>query len=116
MLSCREVLAGRSAELDARQSALALVRLACLGAGPPDAAEAAVEAAGAWLRGIDAAELRFLLWQATRERGHLAEAKRLLDLLVEHAPPEYRESMLVNVRLHREIVAAAREHLPVAGG
>jgi serine/threonine protein kinase/tetratricopeptide (TPR) repeat protein len=51
---------------------------------------------------------RLLLWQATRDRAHLVEAKRRLDFLVEHAPPEARESMLTNVRLHREIVAAAR--------
>jgi hypothetical protein len=29
--------------------------------------------------------------------------------MVEHAPPECRESMLANVRLNREIVAAAKE-------
>jgi serine/threonine protein kinase/tetratricopeptide (TPR) repeat protein len=52
---------------------------------------------------------RFLLWQATRDRTHLAEARRLLDFMVEHAPPECRESMLTNVRLHREIMAACTE-------
>ena len=36
--------------------------------------------------------------------------KRLLDHLVEHAPEEYRESMLKNVRLHREIMEAWEEH------
>jgi len=30
--------------------------------------------------------------------------------LVEHAAEEYRESMLKNVRLHREIMAAWRKH------
>jgi hypothetical protein len=29
--------------------------------------------------------------------------------MVEHAPPECRESMVSNVRLHREIVAACKE-------
>jgi hypothetical protein len=52
--------------------------------------------------------VRFLLWQATHDRAHLAEAKRLLDFMVEHAPPDCRESMLANVRLHREIAAAAK--------
>jgi tetratricopeptide (TPR) repeat protein len=56
-----------------------------------------------------AMDARFLLFQATRDRAHLAEAKRLLDFMVEHAPPECRESMLTNVRLHREIVAACKE-------
>jgi tetratricopeptide (TPR) repeat protein len=59
-------------------------------------------------RGLGAAELAYILWQATHDPAHLAEAKRLLDDLVAHAPPEYRESMLTNVRLHREIVAACR--------
>ena len=40
---------------------------------------------------------------------HLAEAKRLLDSRVEHAPAEYRESMLTNVKLHRDIVKAWNE-------
>jgi tetratricopeptide (TPR) repeat protein len=58
---------------------------------------------------------RFLIWQATRDLVHLVEAKRLLDFMVEHAPAECRESMLANVRLHREIAAAAREQgLPLA--
>jgi tetratricopeptide (TPR) repeat protein len=57
-------------------------------------------------------ESRFVLWQATRHRVHLVEAKRLVDFLVEHAPPECRDSMLTNVRLHREIVAAWREEFP----
>ena len=35
---------------------------------------------------------------------------RLLDHLVEHAPEEYRESMLRNVRLNREITEAWAEH------
>jgi serine/threonine protein kinase/tetratricopeptide (TPR) repeat protein len=63
----------------------------------------------------EAMQARFLLWQATRDPAHLVEAKRLLDFLVEHAPPDCRESMLANVRLHRDIAAAAREEgLPLA--
>jgi serine/threonine protein kinase/tetratricopeptide (TPR) repeat protein len=56
-----------------------------------------------------AMEARFLLWQATHDPAHLAEAKRLLDFFVEHAPPESRATMLANVYLHREIAAAAKE-------
>ncbi|MCU0727481.1 MAG: tetratricopeptide repeat protein, partial [Planctomycetes bacterium] len=52
---------------------------------------------------------RFLLFEATGDPTHLAEAKRLLDFAVEHAPEDCRESMLRNVRLHREIMAAAKE-------
>ena len=36
--------------------------------------------------------------------------RRLLDHLVEHAPEEYRESMLKNVRLYREIMKAWASH------
>jgi serine/threonine protein kinase/predicted ATPase len=52
-------------------------------------------------------ECRALLWRTAAEPADLAEAKRLLDHLVAHAPPDCRSSMLANVRLHREIVAAA---------
>ena len=41
---------------------------------------------------------------------HPGVAQRLLDCRVEHAPEEYRESMLKNVRLHREIMEAWEEH------
>ncbi len=44
----------------------------------------------------EAMEARFLLWKATGDRAHLAEAKRRLDFLVEHAPIQYRESMVAN--------------------
>ena len=48
----------------------------------------------------------FQIFRATGDREHLAEAKRLLDYRVEHAPEEYHESMLANVTLHRDIVKA----------
>jgi hypothetical protein len=52
-------------------------------------------------------EAHFLLFRATGDRAHLAEAKRLLDHLVENAPEDCRETMLSNVSLHRAIAAAA---------
>ena len=55
-------------------------------------------------------ESRFLLWRATHDPAHLTEAKRLLDHLVDHAPEEYREAMLTNVRLNREVMEAWSEH------
>jgi tetratricopeptide (TPR) repeat protein len=58
---------------------------------------------------VTAMEVRFALWKATGDRAHLAEAKRLLDFLAEHAPPDSRGTMLSEVRLHREIVAAAKD-------
>ncbi len=51
---------------------------------------------------------RFLLWKATGDAAHLMEAKRRLDDLLAHAPADCRESMVENVRLHREIVEASR--------
>jgi serine/threonine protein kinase/tetratricopeptide (TPR) repeat protein len=57
----------------------------------------------------EAMHARFLLWQATHDLAHLDESKRQLDFIVEHAPADCRESMLANVRVYREITAAARE-------
>lgn len=51
-------------------------------------------------------EVRFRFWEATQDETQLAAARRLLDHLVEHAPEEYRESMLEKVPLHRAIVKA----------
>ncbi|MHC4491830.1 MAG: serine/threonine-protein kinase [Planctomycetota bacterium] len=53
---------------------------------------------------------RFRLWELTKDKTHLAEAKRLLDFAVEHAPEEYRDSMIENVPLYRDIMKAWEEH------
>ncbi|MHC4549417.1 MAG: serine/threonine-protein kinase [Planctomycetota bacterium] len=53
---------------------------------------------------------RFLLWQATRDPAHLAEAHRLLVYLREHAPVKFRETMIEKVPVHRDIMAAWRAH------
>ncbi|MHC4732554.1 MAG: tetratricopeptide repeat protein, partial [Planctomycetota bacterium] len=55
-------------------------------------------------------EAHFRLWELTKDRSHLAEAKRLLDFAVEHSAEEYRETMIENVPLHREIMKAWEEH------
>jgi tetratricopeptide (TPR) repeat protein len=81
-------------------------------ARPGDKVEAALAALATHEGRVEMQEVlmaRFLLWQATRDPAHLAEAKRRLDFMFEYAPPDCRESMLANVRLHREIAAAARE-------
>ena len=44
-------------------------------------------------------EGRFLLWKATGDRSHLEVAHELLVHLRDHAPPEYRETMIVKVPL-----------------
>jgi tetratricopeptide (TPR) repeat protein len=54
-------------------------------------------------------EARLLLWNATGDRAHLADAHALLRAAIENAPQECREAMLAEVPLHREIAAAARE-------
>ncbi len=51
-------------------------------------------------------QARFLLWRATGDRAHLEEAKRLLDESLANVPVEYHESMLTNLRVNREIMAA----------
>jgi hypothetical protein len=48
-------------------------------------------------------EGHYLLWRATGDPGELETAQRLLDDLVAHAPPEYRERMVRMVALHRRI-------------
>jgi serine/threonine protein kinase/tetratricopeptide (TPR) repeat protein len=94
---------------------LATAQLARLPGGDVTAALAALAAHEGRAEVREAMEARFLLWQATRDSAHLAEAKRLLDFIVERAPPECRQTMLANVRLHREIAAAAKERgLPLA--
>jgi hypothetical protein len=54
-------------------------------------------------------ECRYLLWRGSGERSHLEEAHRLLGQFREHAPEEYRESMVENVPLHRNIMRAWAE-------
>jgi tetratricopeptide (TPR) repeat protein len=65
----------------------------------------------------NAMQARFLVWKATGDGAHLEQARRRLAYLVAHAPPAHRESMATNVRLHREIVAAAAAAgIPAAAG
>jgi tetratricopeptide (TPR) repeat protein len=88
---------------------LATAHLATFPGGDVTAALAALTAHEGGTETQVPMEARFLLWRATRDPAHLAEAKRRLDFLVENAPADCRESMVANVRLHREIAAAARE-------
>ena len=55
-------------------------------------------------------EVRFHLWRATSEPAHLEEAHRLLSHFRDHAPEEYRETMIENVPIHRDIMAAWEEY------
>ena len=89
------------------QISRATALLACLPDGDPEEAEAALRDAG---DSGDMPRIRYHLWRATGNHEHLNEAKRLLDQAVEHTPEEYRESMLTNVRLHRDIMEAWKAH------
>ena len=78
--------------------------LAGLPGGDAQAAVQALAEAGA--EG-DTAGVRWHLWLAAGDRAHLAAAKRLLDESLAKVPTEYHAAMLSNVRLNREITAAA---------
>ena len=85
--------------------ALALALLACLPDGEAKVAESALADAGE----SDTPRVRLLLHQATGDRAHLEQAKRLLDEALSKVPAEYHEAMLTNVRLHRDIMKAWNE-------
>ncbi|MHC4452324.1 MAG: tetratricopeptide repeat protein [Planctomycetota bacterium] len=51
-------------------------------------------------------EVRLVLWKATQDPSHLEEAYRMLCFVRDHAPEEYRDSMIENVPLHRRIMEA----------
>jgi tetratricopeptide (TPR) repeat protein/predicted Ser/Thr protein kinase len=57
---------------------------------------------------------RFLLWQATHDSVHLAEAHRLLMHLRDHAPEEDRTTLVKNVAVNRAVAAAWRDYLSSA--
>ncbi|MHC4473980.1 MAG: tetratricopeptide repeat protein, partial [Planctomycetota bacterium] len=90
-----------------------VLRVAVARAGLPggrvESALAAVEnhEEGAWLE--DRMHVRFQLWESVRDRTHLEEAHRLLCYALFHAPEEFRETMIANVPLHRDIMAAWAE-------
>ena len=60
--------------------------------------------------GVARAKARYRLWQATGDPVHLVEAHRFVYHFREHAPEEYWETMITNVPLHRDIMAAWEEH------
>jgi tetratricopeptide (TPR) repeat protein len=88
----------------------AKVGLARLPGGNVDAALMALEEYGERVDHAIAMDSRFRLWELTGQRVHLSEAHRLLCHLRDHAPKEYRKTMIANVRLHRDIMAAWVKH------
>jgi tetratricopeptide (TPR) repeat protein len=93
-----------------------LAHLATLPGGDAGPVLAALAAHG------DRAELQtrmhacLVLWRTTHDRAHLDEARRLLDFTLDNSPPDCRETMLANVRLHRDVAAAWREETERDGG
>ena len=84
----------------------ACCELALLPRGCADAALLAFTEHENRLEAEERREARWLLWRATGGEMHLDEAKRLLDSALALVPDEYHESMLTNVRVNREIMAA----------
>jgi hypothetical protein len=85
---------------------LARCELAVLPGGDAEDALAAFAEHEERLRAGERREARYLLWKATNNRAHLEEAKRLLDESLANVPAECHESMLTNLRVNRDILAA----------
>ncbi len=88
---------------------LARARIAALPDGDPEATLAALAEHEDRMRMDHAMEAHFLLFGVTGDPAHLAEAYRLLMFLRDHAGEECQTTILENVPLHRDIVAAWEE-------
>ncbi|MHC5012643.1 MAG: tetratricopeptide repeat protein [Planctomycetota bacterium] len=86
---------------------LLLCQLATLPGGDAAAAQEAFAKHEGQLSPNDRMEARLLLWQATRDPGHLAAAKHLLDDLVASTPDAYRRTLLESVTIPRKVREAA---------
>ncbi len=84
----------------------ALTSLAMIKRDDPAPAAAAFSASASQMSALSRMEVAFNLWRLTGEGRYLAEAHRILIYIRDHAPEEYRESMMSQVPLHREIRAA----------
>ncbi len=89
---------------------LARCQLACLPGGDANDALAAFVEIEPRLEASQRRNARWLLWKATGDRAHLAEAKRLLDEELAHVDGETRAAMLANLSRNCEITAACQEH------
>ena len=88
----------------------AAVLRALLPGGDVQAALDALDEFGAHVGVQEQIDSHFALWKTTSDRRHLEEAHRLLERMRDHAPEEYRTSMIENVALHRDIMKAWEEH------
>ena len=94
---------------DPNNTALASCIAAALPGGDPAAAAKTLDELADKPWHVARMESRWWLWKATQDTAHLAESWRLLQHLREHAPEEYRETVINNVPLHRDIATAAQE-------
>ncbi len=94
---------GEAEELGRELGAPATLLLGAALAGRTDAALALLAAHADRVPLPERMEVSFLLWKATGDARHRAEAERLLGHLRDHAPEASRASLLRNVPLHREI-------------
>jgi hypothetical protein len=91
-----------------RMEVLALAHLALLpGCNSGEALER-FELCEARLSHLARMEARFLLWQSTGDRSHLAHAHALLMAFRDHAPERDRETLIPAVPLYRDIEEAWR--------
>jgi len=83
---------------------------ALLPAGDAEAARRAVSESAERMEYLPRMEAHYVLWQVAGDRDQLATAYEMLMRHRENAPEEYRESLMTNVPLHRDIAGAfARE-------
>jgi uncharacterized protein YyaL (SSP411 family) len=93
---------------DAANEALALAMSTRLPAADVAAAEAAFGARAEWIDPRARMEAALRLYEATSKAACLTEAKRLLDESLSQFDAEDRARALANIRLNREIAAAAK--------
>ncbi len=55
-------------------------------------------------------QARILLWPVAGDSTHLGESRRDLRHLIDQAPEQYRETVIANVPLHRDIMTAWEEY------
>jgi tetratricopeptide (TPR) repeat protein len=89
-----------------RYAVMAEVYLAAAGFRDPLAARVALEHGEGGLPVPERIEAHFLLHELPGGEGHLARARRWLDVLVGGAPAEDRDAMRTNVDLHRRVMEA----------
>jgi len=85
-------------------------QLALLRDGDVGGARAVFEQHASGLGAVTRMGALFHLWRAAGDAEDLEGAHRLLLHLKDHAPEEFRESMITNVPLHRNIMAAWTKH------